>query len=274
MRKNLLPLLLMIATFSYGQGQNTDAAAKCFQDKDYRCAAELYSKIADKEKIARKRAEYLNQAGISYKAMGKNAEAQKSFEAAIKFSPTYAQAYENLALLHRARSGADSGLEILNRGLQYNPDNADLLLARARYYQYQKKNDLAEKDFRMAIDLMPEKNLYKIAYAGYKKDMGKYAEALTDFNLMLSDKPESILYASRADLFLAQKKYKEALADVDKALTLDPKSAYGQFVKAKILFQQKKTAEGCALLDKAIKNGLDPLVAAELADKCAAAPKS
>ncbi len=64
------------------------------------------------------------------------------------------------------------------------------------------------------------------------------------------------------------KKYKEALADVNKAVSIDPKFLQTYVTKALLLFDTAKPKEACENLDKAVSLGYEKAVLAEYYAKC------
>lgn len=267
--KNILLLsALGISSLFYAQMQDRKAADDCFNKGDFRCAESEYLKLAEKEKIGKIRGQFYNALGTSQKRLGKTSEAQKSYENAIKFSPDSAEGYVNLSNLHRQKKDLQKALQLVERGLLINYDNADLFLARAKVYEDLKKIDLAEKDYQQILGADPENFMAKTQYAVFKKDQGKLDAALKDYNQLIAEKPESLLYNNRADVFLAMKKYKEAQADIDKAIKLDPKFGMSYVTKAKILFETGRAKDACTNLDKALANGIDRFIVSELTQKC------
>ena len=77
-------------------------------------------------------------------------------------------------------------------------------------------------------------------------------KALDDFNKAIeldADNPEHLL--ARADFYNGQKKYDEAVADIDAVITQHPDVAGSYLVKASLLREQAKFDEALAALDKA-----------------------
>ena len=65
------------------------------------------------------------------------------------------------------------------------------------------------------------------------------------------------------------KKYKEALADANKAISIDPKFSQSYVSKAMILFDTSKPKEACENLDKAVALGYEKAVLTDFYAKCA-----
>lgn len=101
-----------------------------------------------------------------------------------------------------------------------------------------------------------------------KKNSGDLEGSLKDYNQLISEKPESLLYSGRGDVYFKLKKNKEALADVNKAISIDPKFAQAYVNKALILFETGKPKEACASLDKAVSLGYEKPLLIEQYAKC------
>lgn len=57
--------------------------------------------------------------------------------------------------------------------------------------------------------------------ANFRRDQGRTEEALADYQMALSIKPDAALYNSRAKLFFTQKRYAEAMTDYNQAIAMD-----------------------------------------------------
>ena len=271
MKKIFLPFILFCAVPFSAQMLDRKAADDCFNKGDFRCAEAEYAKLADKEKIAKLKGQLYNSLGTSQRRLGKTGEAIRSYENAVKFSPDNAESYINLSNMHRQKGDANKALQFVERGMRANIENIDLYLARAKVYEDLKKADLADKDYQYVLAADGENLNARAQYAVFKKEQGKLDEALKDYNQLISEKPESLLYNNRADVYVSMKKYKEAQADIEKAIKLDPKFGMSYVTKSKILFETGRGKDACLNLDKALKNGIDRFIVAELLKKCSEA---
>lgn len=268
MKKLFFPLIFCTSFLSFAQLQDTKIADECMKKADYPCAEKAYADLALKEKISKLKAQHLNNLGTSQRRLGKTAEAFKSYEMAMIFDTLNGETYLNLSSLHAARGSKEKALDIIKKGLEINPENAELYLIRAKVYEDLKKNDLAEKDYQYLQNSAPENFIAKTNYALFKKNIGRLNESLKDYNQLISEKPESLLYNNRADVYLALKKYKEASSDVEKAIKMDPKFNIAYLTKAKLQMETGKEKEGCETLDKAVKLGYERYLILDLLKKC------
>ena len=272
MMKNFL--LLSIFIFSIGIAAQPARVAlrtkaeECFKKADYKCAETIYTQLLQEEFNSALQSNYLNNIGTSQRRLGKTSLAFATFDKALKSNPQDINTYINISSLHNQKGDKEKALHFIKLGLMLDDQNADLYLTRAKIYEDQKKNDLAEADYKNLISFQPENIIARSNYAIMKKNAGKYEDALKDYTQMISEKPESLLYNNRADVYLNMKKYKEALIDVQKAITLDPKFSLSYVTKAKILFETNKNSEGCVALNKAQSFGFDKIFTFDLLKNC------
>ncbi|PKF73456.1 tetratricopeptide repeat protein [Chryseobacterium sp. PMSZPI] len=264
------PLLLLASIcFSFTTyAQDKKLAEDCFKKADYKCAEEQYSKLAEKEQIQKFQSEYYNNLGTAQRRLGKTGLAFKSYESALKSNPMSASVYANLASLHSQKGNKAKALEYIEKGLQIDDKNPEFYLTRSKIYDSQGKKDLAIKDLNQILTFAPDNVFAKTGLANLKKNNGDLEGALKDYNQLIAEKPESLLYNGRGDVFLKMKKYKEAVADVNKAIAIDPKFSQSYVTKALVLFDTAKPKEACENLDKAVALGYEKAILAEYYAKC------
>ncbi|MET3037112.1 tetratricopeptide repeat protein [Chryseobacterium sp. NRRL B-14859] len=264
------PLLLAVSiSFSLGiYAQDKMTAEGCFKKADYKCAEEQYLKLAEKEQLQKFQSEYYNNLGTAQRRLGKTTEAFKSYESALKTNPMSVPVYVNLASLHSQKGNKVKALEYIEKGLQVDDKNADLYLTRSKIYDSQGKKELAIQDLNQILTFAPDNVFAKTGLANLKKNSGDLNGALKDYNTLIAEKPESLLYNGRADVYFKMKKYKEALTDVNKAVSIDPKFAQSYVTKALILFDTAKPKEACENLDKAVSLGYEKAILADYYTRC------
>lgn len=268
MKKHLLLALALTSLNFYAQ--DAKIAEDCFKKADYKCAEEQYSKLAESEKIQKFQSEYYNNLGTAQRRLGKTTSAFKSYESALKANPMSAPVYANLASLHSQRGSKAKALEYIDKGLKIDPENVDMYLTRSKIYDTQGKKDLAVQELNQILNFAPDNLFARTGLANLKKNYGDLEDALKDYNQLISEKPESLLYNGRGDLYLKMKKPKEALADVNKAISIDPKFAHSYVTKALILFDTQKPKEACTNLDKAVSLGYEKPLLLEYYARCTA----
>lgn len=268
MKKHLLIITLAVSSLQFLSAQDKKIAEECMKKADYKCAEEQYTKLAEKEMIQQYQSEYFNNLGTAQRRLGKTTAAFKSYESALKSNPKSAAVYANLGSLHNQKGSKTKALDYLNKGLIADDQNAEMYLTRAKVYENLNKKDLAEKDLNQILSFAPDNIFARTGLANLKKRNGDLEGSLKDYNKLLSEKPESLLYNGRADVYLKMKSYKEALADVNKAISIDPKFAQSYVTKALILFDTAKDKEACASLDKAVATGYEKVALTDQYAKC------
>lgn len=267
MKKTLLLTAFLCASFSlYAQDKKT--AEECFKKADYKCAEEQYTKLAEKEQIQKYQSEYYNNLGTAQRRLGKTTLALRSYDSALKANPLSAPVYANLASLNSQKGNKPKALEYIAKGLTIDAENPEFYLTRSKIYDSQGKKDLALNDLKQILTFAPDNIYAKTGLANLKKNNGDLDGALKDYNQLISEKPESLLYNGRADVYFKMKKSKEALTDVNKAISIDPKFAHSYVTKALILFDTAKPKEACENLDRAVNLGYEKAILADYYAKC------
>lgn len=266
MKKHLLLALAFIPLNFYAQDKKI--AEECFKKADYKCAEEQYSKLAENEKIQQIQSEYYNNLGTAQRRLGKITSAFKSYESALKANPMSASVYANLGSIHSQKGSKQKALEYIRKGLQIEPESVEMYLTRSKVYENLGKKDLAAEDLNQILGFAPDNIYARTSLANLKKNNSDLEGALKDYNQLIAEKPESLLYSGRADVYFKMKKYKEALDDVNKAISIDAKFAPAHVNKALILLDTAKPKEACASLDKAVSLGYEKPLLLEYYTKC------
>ncbi|MDR6372974.1 tetratricopeptide (TPR) repeat protein [Chryseobacterium bernardetii] len=268
MKKTLLVVTSLCFSLNF-YAQDKKLAEECFSKADYKCAEEQYLKLAEKEQIQKFQSEYYDYLGTSQRRLGKTTQAFKSYDSALKANPLSVSVYVNLSSLYSQKGNKVKALEYIEKGLQVNAETPDLYLTRSKIYDSQGKKELAIKDLNQILTFAPDNLFAKTGLANLKKNNGDLDGALKDYNKLLAEKPESLLYNGRADVYFKMKKYKEALVDANKAISIDPKFAQSYVSKAMILMDTSKIKEACENLDKAVALGYEKAVLTDSYTKCA-----
>lgn len=90
------------------------------------------------------------------------------------------------------------------------------------YYELGKYKE-AIADFNKVIPMAPMPKFYQMRAKSFEK-LGKYKDAIVDYNTLIKTEPKSIKnYVARGRAYLALRKTKEALADANFAIKLGPR---------------------------------------------------
>ena len=152
-------------------------------------------------------------------------KALDSYTQEIKLYPNDPISYHMRAYLYEEHfEDYDKALADYSEAIQLAPDNEDYLIDRAMLYKdHLKEYDKALADYNSLIELDPE-NLINYRNRGmYKNELKRYDEALSDFNLAIKLNPKnknSYVYFWRANFYLLNNKFKNALEDLDAAIEI------------------------------------------------------
>lgn len=219
---------LVIISASSIQAQSVqeiqDKINECYSSRDYKCAEKEQKKLIKKSKKSPNLARYYSDLGTIQRRLGKNKDALKSYDKAIKLENDRVVFYTNRATLH---------MQLEN---------------------YEKGNS----DFESAIELDP--NNWEIAsdYATFKKRQGLLKEALEDFNMLIQKYPEELIfYNNRADTFLRMGDHDAAFKDINFVLEKDPEYQVAIITKGEIYLDLEQTEEACSYFKQAVDKGFD-----------------
>jgi tetratricopeptide (TPR) repeat protein/transglutaminase-like putative cysteine protease len=151
--------------------------------------------------------------------------------------------------------------------LQDDPKNVLALLLRGSVYDKLKQGDPSMKAYREALDLAPE-NKYSLLFITYPPAArNNPAFVAAHLNQALAQDPEfEPALIDRAKIFADMKVFDKAMADINKVLSLNPKSYYGLTTKGAILFKMNKKALSFATFEEALKiDSTDLLLISNLA---------
>ena len=95
--------------------------------------------------------------GVIYAQKGKNSLAAKHFLTTIQLDHTYQKAYHNLAMVYHLSGLQQEALDVLNAGLELNPENRNSMLLKATILSALGRKDDAQAAGNIA-EFLPEGN--------------------------------------------------------------------------------------------------------------------
>lgn len=135
-----------------------------------------------------------------------------------------------VAFAYTTRANAYYKIDDLNNAIKdysmsinYNPNNYDVYKERAQCYFEQEKYDLSDKDYNKMISLDAGNIMGYMGLGRNAKMQGLYNTAIEKFDYVIKMVGDSYssAYSFRAECYLYQKKYNEAINDIIKALSID-----------------------------------------------------
>ena len=114
--------------------------------------------------------------------------------------------------------------------------------------------EAAEADFKTAADLSPPRSPRRLQYARFEMQSGKAAVAKTILGEMIKKTPDYIpAWVGLAEIALAEKKFDECAASVNKALTRDPDNYDALLLSGRLDFTRNETEKAITKLERMAK---------------------
>ncbi|MEN3977168.1 sulfotransferase [Emcibacter sp. SYSU 3D8] len=149
-------------------------------------------------------------------------DAEAAYKRAIEIKPAFAEAHNNLGNLYRVREQADASIRCYERAVELRPTYVEALTNAGKAYLAQRGFAAAEKLFRRATEIKPDhmEALTGIASASHGLGNSNYAlTLLSRMTTMYPGKLEPLLMM--AQLLQEEHKLNGALAAAEQALALD-----------------------------------------------------
>jgi Flp pilus assembly protein TadD len=155
---------------------------------------------------------------------GNRAGAAEAFEALLHLDPNDITAIEYLGWMS-LRSGKPAEAEFrFRRAVEVQPKGADGVRGLAESLEAQKKPE-AVAAYRQYLELMPNDSQARARFVRLLMDQGQNDAGLAELDRADAGKPSVESLKLRADLQIAQKKWTDAIATLQRALTLAPNDA-------------------------------------------------
>ncbi|GIV76306.1 MAG: hypothetical protein KatS3mg050_0700 [Litorilinea sp.] len=146
-------------------------------------------------------------------------------------------------------------LQDANRAIALDPESAFAHDSRANVYRWENKYDLAILDHQRAIEIEPDKAEWYRSRADTYVSKGESELAIADYNYAIELDPENAkCYDSRASFYLHQNDFEHAIFDCDTAIKIDPQASFLQ-TRAQAYMGQKKYREALADYTHVIEQG-------------------
>lgn len=161
------------------------------------------------------------------KANKENGQALTAINQALKVLPKKDKAYTAVALATRAdvylvMEDSVKAEQDLTAAIRIQPENKNYYNRRGQLYFEQNRFDLSDADYLKMTELDPGDVMGYMGLGRNAKNQGDFKKAMETFNYVIRLEPDySSGYSFRADCYIAEKKYSEALDDLIKALSID-----------------------------------------------------
>ncbi len=195
----------------------------------------------------------------------KNDDAKKAFDAALAADDLEAEA-KTLALLFRAEleTSTREALALLEKGLEYAPEAAEIRSRLAAQYLAVNRPDAALAQIVKALELEPENADFKKLKANVLAEAGKVDEARALFDEATKDAGDNLLVQIEKGQFLAAiGRHDEAIENFTKLI--EKFGAPGLYYFRAVLYLQAKDYDkALADVNKSLREGMDVATATRL----------
>lgn len=160
--------------------------------------------------------------GAAYRAQGKLDAAIESFRQALRLSPDFADAHNQMGATLHAQGDFGTAIGCYNRAIALSPDYAEAYNNLGLAMQGLGRLGEAAEQFRIAIRHRTD---FADAYSNLGnvlRDMGMRDEAIVHYNKAVQLRPDSSSYNSLGTLYLMQGKLDVAAENYHRALALNP----------------------------------------------------
>ncbi len=162
--------------------------------------------------------------GFALVEQRKEAAARQAFEDALKLSPDYIPALEQLVNLDLAENQYSRAMERVRKQLAKSPEVAETHLLLAEIYEKQRNTNQAQAELTKAIELKPDFRAASLLLARLYIDSGRQQQALEGLNRILAKNPKDVVaLMSVAMIHNASGEYEAAREAYEKVLAADPK---------------------------------------------------
>ena len=167
-------------------------------------------------------------------------EALALLEKGLEFAPEAAEIRSRLAARYLAANRPDAALAQIDKALELEPENADFKKLKANVLAEAGKVDEARALFDEATKDAGDNILVQIEKGQFLAALGKHDEAIENFTKLIEKFDAPGLYYFRAVLYLQAKDYDKALSDVNKSLRQGMDVATATRLKGVIYLQMEK----------------------------------
>jgi len=204
---------------------------------------------------------YYSNRGYAYLDLGRTQSAINDLSEAIRLNPKFGKALANRGLAYTRADLLDKALVDLDNALRIGR-SAIVLRWRAAVYSRMGRTKDALMDLDEAVRLGEHLPESYFARAHLRSEMGDAAGAMEDAKALVAavpDEPDS--YFSYARYCVLQERYDEAIANVDRAISINPKAAFPFEFRGSIWICRGDSARGLSDIDTAIRMKADDLAA-------------
>lgn len=228
--------------------------------KDYFHRGQLLKAIeefSNSIEIDPKHAETYLLRSLTYRTLGQNEDADADFDKAIGLNPRKAFAHAfSLGETYFNEGRLNDAVELFSIALRVSSESAEAYIYLGACYRELKQYENAIANFDIAISLDPKKVFeytFKAGEAFFEE--GQLNDAIETFNIAVRVSSEHVeTYLYRGACHRELKQYENAIADFDRAITLNPKKVFEYTFKAgKAFFKEGRLNDAIEMFSIAVR---------------------
>jgi tetratricopeptide (TPR) repeat protein len=213
----------------------------------------------------------LSNLGTVQRRLGKNEKAIDSYTLALNLAPYSVTILMNRADLYLDMNYWDKAYIDYCNVIDIDPKHLDAHLFRAYINMQRRSYQEARTDYKVILEEKPGHKTALIGLAYLDQKELRYRDALEGFTRLITDYPEDAsLWKARANLEIEMNTLDLALLDLEKAASLAPNDAEVYVTCGEVYLAQKRRREAYVAFEKAISLGASR---ADLQDKMKQAKK-
>ena len=210
---------------------------------------------------ARSDAQTLELSSQAYEQSHQTEQAVDALREAILRDPRNVNLYLDFAAIAEKHQSVQVGINVVNDGINLQPDAAALYFARGMLYVQLSEYDKAQADFDKAYQLDPKSSLSAAAQGLTAVQQNNFTNALVGIQEKLRARPnDPILLYMQADVLAEQDpqpgtpEFTTALSSAKKAVSLNPALGPAHTVLAKLYMTSNRYPDAVAECRKALHN--------------------
>ncbi len=190
--------------------------------------------LSDQQKNDLKNFDILKYDGIRAIRVGKPDYAVKCFTEALKIKEDF-ETMKYLGSTYFTMHKPEQALEIWNEMVETEQEQAATLLTRANLLFSLGKNPEAIADCMKIIEIEPDNHLAYFQWAKSERILNQLDSSIDHLSNTIAIKDDfTDGYMLRAEIYLSTQKGNEALADIEKAITLNPEDEIAYLLRGRI----------------------------------------
>lgn len=259
--KRILCYFLFFCVCIYMQAQTYDQLAARAVEAAERDSLELSEKLFEEalklESANMRNSMLFSNLGTVQHRLGKIDKAIESYTLGLNLAPYSVTILLNRAALYLEKNLYEKAYLDYCNVIDIDRKNQEALLYRAYIYMQRRDYKEARIDYNTLLQEEPKNKMGRLGMALLNQKELKFREALEEFNRMITDYPnDASLLKARANLEIEMNTPDLALLDLESAAKLSPKDAEIYVMCGEIYLSQKKKREAYVAFEKAIELGV------------------